>query len=444
MKRTLQRSLMLLSIAGAAYACDNPAVDPNASFEATGEVLDSSGAALAGAEVRLIKYSSATNLFAPSTENLFRDTPENDDELDLSVKVVKVATTGMDGKFNMQFFGEDIAAEDGYTSANGLVEVATTVIVVRDPSPMNNEKRAGVYTYSYVFQQANKVWSTGKLNLWDAGATADTGRANSAGLVDFSWKKLDRLRSTDVKNAYRVDIGAANSPARLVIRCSEGDVIEGGCTMDAMDSTRLTRSVSAFSILAYYSDAQGNFAAYVQANGADFRYVTRFTITAPIPDIRDTRDEVGIEGIWAVGTGADQLLRNTKADDGNPMTREAITNKANQLYVKLTLASVSDAGLLNTLVKDAANGCVILEFSVNDYASIETAKAASAADWTKKGKFCGENGGRGEVSALAGFDTSSQTGVTAAWMRLRTEADGAGSPEFQAVGEVAVYKKKAM
>lgn len=430
----------LACVASFAVACGNPAVDPNATFEAQGSVVGGDGQPLANAEVRLIKYSSDTNLFAPSTEDLFSDSPASDPDIALTVGVVKTVMTGADGTFKMEFTGAEIAAPGGYTTGDGLVEVATTVIVVRDPSPMNAEKRAGVYTYSYVFQQANKIWGTGKLNMWDPQATADTSRALTHGFVDFSWKKLDRLRTTDVKNGYRVDIGAPNSPARLIIRCSEGTEIEGGCAMDAMDSTRLTRALSAYSLQSYYSDANGMFAAYVQANGADFRYVARFTITAPIPTI--PRDPVSLQGVWAVGSGADQSLAGTKAVDGNPATREAITNNATAIYVQLALGSITDAGLLNTLVKDASKGCVVLEFTVNDYASIEAAKG-STSGWEQKGKFCGENGGKGEVSAIAAFESNAQVnGVTAAWMRLRAVGDTAASnPQFQSVGEVAVYKK---
>ena len=53
------------------------------------------------------------------------------------------------------------------------------------------------------------------------------------------------------------------------------------------------------------------------------------------------------------------------------------------------------------------------------------------------------NGGRDEVSALAGFDTAASQGKTAGWMRLTAVADGAGAGlEFQAVGEVAIYKAR--
>lgn len=437
MRRTL--FLFGIAVAASAAACVNPAVDPNATFEAQGKVVDSMGAPLVDAEVRLIKYSSGTQLFTPSTENLFRDAPANDPDLDLSVSIVQKVRTGMDGTFTMTFTGADIAAPGGYTTAQGLVEVATTVIVVRDPDPMNSDKRAGVYTYSYEFSQSNKGWLVGlqPMNLWNADARADTSRALTHGLVDFSWNKLEKLRMTDVRNGYQVDIGAQNSPARLIVRCSEGDIVQGGCSADGMQ--RLTRAVSAFSLQNYYSDNTGMFGAIVQANGADFRYVARFTVTAPIPMI--PRDPIAIQEIWAVGMGADQSLLGTKANDGNIETRELINNNATAIYVKLTPDYIDDAGLLNSLLSNAENGCVILEFASSNF-DIASAKTSSSMDWTPEGKFCGENGAKGEVSALASFDTTGQNGILAAWLRLRAVPDGAGAaPVFQAVGEIGVYKR---
>src|SRR5688572_4921121 len=106
----MKRLVGALGIAALATACGNPAVDPNASFEAQGTVVDAMGKPLANAEVRLIKYSSGTNLFAPSTENLFADTPQNDPDVDLSVEIVDTIMTDASGTFKMTFLGQDIAA----------------------------------------------------------------------------------------------------------------------------------------------------------------------------------------------------------------------------------------------------------------------------------------------------------------------------------------------
>lgn len=441
MKR-LSKAGALAILAGVISPACNPTVDPEATFTAKGDVVDESGQPLAGAEVRLIKYSSDLNLFAPSVETLFAENPSSDPDIGLHVDVVQVVRTDMSGHFEMVFLGKDIQAENGIMTSDGRVEVATTVVVVRDPR--DTMKQAGVYSYAHVYQDSDRIWEQpARMDLWSSDATADTSRAAESGLVALSWKRLERMRTSGVRNAYRVDIFGTNTP-RLIIRCNEGTLAEGGCEPDPSDTTRLTRSVSAFSIYSYYSDANGMFHAYVQASGADFRYVSGFTVTAPIPDVRDRRQPAGIEGVWAVGTGADQALLGTAATDNNPSTRVEITNGADAIYVKLPLSEITDAGLLNALIDDAAEGCVVLELSVDVFSDIASAKASRADAWRSKGKFCGETGAKGEVSALAGFSTSSQEAVSAAWMRLRLEPDGGmGSGlAFRAIGEVAVYKRK--
>src|SRR5687768_6999464 len=130
MRRSLKLSFGIAAVASLAAACANPAVDPNATFEAQGSLVGTDGQPVANAEVRLIKYSSPTNLFAPSTEDLFSDSWSKDIDTGLEIGLVKVARTGMDGTFKMTFTGQEIAADGGYTTAQGLVEVATTVIVV--------------------------------------------------------------------------------------------------------------------------------------------------------------------------------------------------------------------------------------------------------------------------------------------------------------------------
>lgn len=442
MRTTLIQGALLLSALSLATACGNPAVDPDATFTAKGTVQNELGQPLNGAEVRLIKYSSDLQLLAPTVDELFSDSPRGDNEVGLDVSVVKTITTGADGTFSMTFTGADIAAPGGYTTGEGLVEVATVVLVVRDPAdPL---KRAGVYTYPKLFMQSDKEWGAGTMKLLASEAIADTSIANINGLVKLSWKKIPQ-GSSMVRNTYRVTIGAPdNTSPRLIIRCNEGnDVVDGQCTQDPENPAKVSRFISAYSLYRYYSSG-GMFAAYLEANSPDYRFVSKFAVPAPVPNNTGDRTDVGIEGLWAVSTSADQPLLNTPATDGNPDTRVAITiPNATAIYAKLTPALVSDAGVLNTVLRNAENGCVILEFSVTAFPDLAGAKGSSAAMWVKKGKFCGENGAKDEISALAGFDTTGSDGVVAAWMRVRAEADGAGSnPYFQAIGEVAVLKKR--
>lgn len=442
MRTHVIQGALLLSALSLATACGNPAVDPDATFAANGTVTNELGQPLVNAEVRLIKYSSDLQLLAPTVDELFSESPRGDTEVGLDVSVVQTVRTTSDGKFTMSFKGQDIAAPGGYTTGEGLVEVATVVLVVRDPAdPL---KRAGVYTYPKLFMQSDKEWGAGTMKLWAAEAVADTTVVNTTGLVKLSWKKIPQGGSM-VRNTYRVSVGAPdNTSPRLIIRCNEGnDTVEGACAQDTADSTKVARWVSAYSLYRYYSSG-GMFAAYVEANSPDYRFVAKFIVPAPVPNNTGDRTDVGIEGLWAVSTSADQPLLNTPATDGNPDTRVAITiPNATAIYAKLTPALVSDAGVLNTVLRNANNGCVILEFSVTAFPDLAGAKGSSDAMWVRKGKFCGENGAKDEISALAGFDTTGSDGVVAAWMRVRAEADGAGAnPYFQAIGEVAVLKKR--
>lgn len=445
-KRITERGFILLALVGLATAC-NPTVDPAATFTAHGRVVNAAGQGVANAEVRLIRYSSDLNVLEPSTETLFADAPRGDTDLGLDVAVVQTVRTNATGNFSMSFKGADIAKPGGAMTGTGLVEVASTVLVVRDPDPSNSEKRAGVFTLPYLFQQAASDWGAGDLDLWNPEARADTSRALSGGLIELSWKRLGMLDMSTVKNAYRVDIGTQDGN-RFILRCSDGGtVVDGGCAPAAGDAMRLVRAVSAYSVFSFYSDSSGMFSAHVEAHGSRLRYVARFTVSAPVPNVRETRDGVGLIGVWAVGREPDQDLKATAATDGNPATRQMITNSATAIYAKLDPARITDAGLLNALVRDAAKGCVVLEFSVSDFPGIAEAKRSDASAWTRKGKFCGENGGRGEVSALAAFETDSQDAIIAGWMRLRAEADAGATGafvEFLSVGEVAVYKKKGM
>lgn len=429
----------LLGLAALATACGNPAVDPGQVFPIQGAVLDATGQPIQGATVQVIKYWSDSRLLAPSIEQIFSADPTANVIDTLNVAEVTTTMTGMDGSFKVEVTGEDVAQPGGYTTAEGLVEVASVLVLIKDPNDVSG--RAGVVTYAKEFMRSDTGgWLIGDMKIWDTQAVADVSAATTSGLVSLRWNKIERGSST-VKNTYRIWVGGSTGPTLLIL-CSQGDEVEGGCGEDPMDSTQLVRHISAFSLRTYYANADGSFQAVVMARGVNFRYASRFAVQN-IPDLTATRDPVGVEGIWAVGVGADQELTGTAAVDGNPATRVDINNNATAIYAKLPLSVVTDAGVLNTLVKDAAKACLILEFSPTVYGDLAAAKAGT--DWVKAGKFCGETGGTNEVSALAGFDTTSSDGKTAGWMRLRAVADGAiGSPEFEAVGEIAIYKKPVM
>lgn len=333
MRTNLIQGALLLSALSLATACGNPAVDPDATFAANGTVNNELGQPLANAEVRLIKYSSDLQLLAPTVDELFSDSPRGDNEVGLDVSVVQTARTDSSGKFVMSFKGADIAAPGGYTTGEGLVEVATVVLVVRDPAdPL---KRAGVYTYPKLFMQSDKEWGAGTMNLFASEAIADTSVANINGLVKLSWKKIPQ-GSSMVRNTYRVTIGAPdNTSPRLIIRCNEGnDTVDGQCTQAPENPATVSRFLPAYSLYRYYP-TNGMFAAYVEANSPDYRFVSKFVVPAPVPNNTGDRTDVGIEGLWAVSTSADQPLLNTPATDGNPDTRVAITiPNATAIYAK--------------------------------------------------------------------------------------------------------------
>ncbi len=428
--------LLITSMAGLATACGNPAIDPNATYAAVGTALSADGTPMADVEVRMLKYWSDSRLLEPTTEQIFADAPRGDDAVGFNIELVTTTRTGMDGSFRFEVLGDDISLPGGYSTADGLVEGAKVVLVIRDPN--DSLKRSGIYTYQKTFMRADAEWGAGQLQMWDSAASADFSDALTTGLLRLSWNAIER-GSSQVKNKYRISVeGPSGNTPRLIIRCNEGDVVEGGCT--ATGNGQLERYLSAFSVYSFYSDANGDVAAYVQANSPNYRFVSRFTVTEPVPDITSMRDPVGLEGLWAVGTGADQDLLGTRADDGDPKTRETINNMATAIYADLELAEITDSGLLNSLVKNAENACLILEFSVTNFADLTAAKAAGDAMWTQKGKACGENGARNEMSTLVSFDTTASESVVAGWMRIRAVNDGGvGTPTIDEVGEVAVY-----
>jgi hypothetical protein len=440
MKRSLNR-LLLIGLAGLlSPACTNPTVDPAATFTAEGTVVDETGAPLTNTEVRLIKYWSDFNIFQPSVDTLFAENPNGDSAIGLGVELVAKATTNSEGEYEFTFTGEDISKPGGVMTGTGLVEVADVVVVVRDP--LDTSKKSGVYTYRKTFMTSDKNWDAGELPLWDSKAEADNSNALESGLVKLSWAKLERASTTMVKNAYRVWVEPETEAGpRLIIYCNQGMAVEGGCEQDSEDPNKLQRYVSAYSIFYYYSDTDGSYAAFVQGNSPDYRFVSRFTVIEPLPDLNMDRDPVEGYQVYAVNT----LTRESQelvdeAIDGNAETREVITvDSADAIYVKLVNNGasplVSDAGILNSLVKNAADGCLTLEFTVS--AANDLNAALDVTMWEQKGKFCGENGARDEMSALAVLDTSAQAGVTAAWMRVTADAN----LTFEEVGEIAVFRK---
>jgi hypothetical protein len=288
------------------------------------------------------------------------------------------------------------------------------------------------------------VWDAGELPLWDSKATADNTTALESGLVKLSWAKIERASTTMVKNAYRVWVEPATEPGpRLIIYCNQGEAVEGGCEQDGEDPNKLARYVSAYSIYYYYSDFDGEYAAFVQGNSPKYRFVSRFEIFEPLPDLNMDRDPIEGFEVYAVNTLSreSQDLTNSNATDGDAQTRERIdVSGADAIYVKLVIdgvpSAVSDAGILNSLVREAAEGCLTLEFTT--FIATDVNGALDHTEWEPRGKFCGENGARDEMSALAALDTTGSDGVAAGWMRLTAD-----SPlTFEEVGEVAVFRKR--
>ena len=131
--------------------------------------------------------------------------------------------------------------------------------------------------------------------------------------------------------------------------------------------------------------------------------------------------------------GADQALKNTKADDGDVSTKEPINNNAHAIYVKFESgAQISDAGILGSLVGKAYEACVTIETNTSVFDTITDAKS-NTQGWSAKGKFCGGNGSDNALSALVNFNPKQLT----PWMRFTIDP-GEGHP-FQQVGEVAAF-----
>ncbi|MBK8010493.1 MAG: hypothetical protein IPK13_04040 [Deltaproteobacteria bacterium] len=333
--------------------------------------------------------------------------------------------TTSDGTFRFTFSGQDIAVRGTTADAMGLVEGADLVIVVKDPS--DTLGRAGVFTKVQTFGEADFGWDTGTLMLWPAQAEVSFERA-SLGLVDFTWSRLKPEPSSG-RNFYRVEVGGQASP-QLVVRCEAGmDTTLGGCSSTGTD--RLTFGISTFSLYNYYSDG-GNFVGYVTGEGLQYRARAKFSVPASVP--APTGDPVSVAGIWAVGTGSDQALTDTRADDGDVTTRETIQNQATAIYVKFDNgASISDAGLLGSLVNNAYEACVSIETNTTAFDTVAEAKSASQG-WSAKGKFCGGNGSDRALSALVNFRPKQVT----PWLRF-VIAPSDSSHAFIELGEVVAF-----
>lgn len=439
MNQTMNAAPIVLSLAMIATACTNPTVDPSSTFIAEGRAQLSNGDALANADVRLIRYFHKSKFLRPTVDDLFTCTTVGTAcghaNVNLEIEVVMTTKTNSEGRFEMEFKGENIAADNGITDSTGKVEVSNTVLLVVDPNDADG--LAGVYSLDHLYQQSDKSWDPGIMKLWDSSATADVGSALTSGFVKFGWNKIARPAGSMVSQVYRLDVRGGGS--RLLVRCTEGvDATLGGCISDG---NKLRQDLSAFTIYNWYS-TNGTFSGYVHGEGVDLRYRSRFTVTGMFQDPTAGRDPVGIAGIWAISsTGAEQALLNTKATDGDPKTRESITGNAKEIYVQLPAGTlVTDSGLLNSVVNNAYNGCVVLEFNTTAFNDVMTART-NGAGWVSKGKFCGGQGADNELSALVSFDTTASMGEIAAWMRFRIEATGTTDVYYSDVGEVAVYKR---
>lgn len=418
-------------------ACDsNPTIDPGVNLTAQGRALAADGTPLANTEVKLIRYFDTNRLsgfrLQPSIDDLFDCGPSESCRVpglnSLQIAYVKSVQTDASGNFELKFTGAEIAVEGGMKDAMGNVEGSNLVIVVKDGS--DDAGRAGVYTKEHVFSGADFTWVTGELRLWDAEATV-TYDDPTPGLVGFSWNKLADPANGG-RNFYRLEVGGQSS-ARLIVRCQAGEQeVVGGCG-EIAGTNKLGRSLSAYSLYSFYSD-NGNFSAYVSGDGVMYRFRARFTVP-PQPVPQPTGTPAGIAGIWAVGAGADQPLKGTRADDGDAATREPITNSATAIYVKFESgAELSDGGLLNSLMNDAYLGCVVIETNTSIFDTIADAKT-NTQGWTPKGKFCGGNGSDRALSALVNFTPRQLT----PWMRFRIEPSSGGNPYFQEIGEVAAF-----
>lgn len=455
------RLLTVIAVAALGAACSNPTVDPASTFEINGRALAADGTPLASTQVKLIRHFDKLKLLAPTVDALFDCTGDcSDSGTGLELAVVKTITTGSDGSFSTTVTGAEIQAKNGLTDSQGKVEVSSLVLVVLDPT--DAAKKAGVYSFDQLFSQADKVWSAGSLKLWDSNATADASDAVTRGLVRFSWKGAPVPSGSAVANIYRVEASGTSS-ARLVVNCADrlldGDSLMAGEARSTrgvcdLQGDTLYFDVSAYSMYRFYSD-RGDFTAYVAAKGVDFRYRSRFTIIAPtFPDPTGGREDVAVAGVWAVsnfttaGQGEQSLL-GTAAVDGNRESKADFTGSPSAIYVSFNQpVYVSDAGLFNAIVADAAGACVEVAFSSAGTPNIGDIKMTGNT-WEIVGRFCGATASAREMTAVLGFDSSATAspGRLGKWLRFQLiddrNVDGTVSPTFSGVYEIGVYGRRA-
>ena len=109
-------------------------------------------------------------------------------------------------KVQMDRLAAEQGVTGGYTTGEGLVEVASVVVLVTDPNDASG--RTGVVTYGKEFMRSDTGgWQIGEMEIWDSQAEADVSRATTTGLVDFRWGKIER-GSSSVRNTYRLNISA--------------------------------------------------------------------------------------------------------------------------------------------------------------------------------------------------------------------------------------------
>lgn len=429
MNMTKLYGLPLLLLAAGSVACtSNPTVNEESSFAATGQALDVDGSPLVGAEVRLLRYFHPLSIFEPGVDSLFECNSSDwrvcgDSGLDFELALVDTVTTDDAGEFRFDFLGADIIAEQSIPDLMGNRQSSNLVIVVLDPNDTTG--KVGVYSYDFTVAQGIREVGVGDLQLWGSGATVDTTNALITGEVVFSWNRLQRTTQGD--NIYRLEIGPSNGP-RLLITCAEGeDVLQGGCEESG---NQLVVRVSAFTIFTFYSNA-GVFDAFVRGDGMDHRQRARFESPPTLMQIPRTR--VNANGVWAVGGGQVQELTSGAATDDDPATQQTITIDADAIYVQVNGAAVSDAGLLNSMVSNVQDACVVVEVTTTIFADIDAAQASVDGDWTDRGRFCG-SGIDDTISAIINFPQTQGP----QWLRF--VIDSGSTATFQSVGEVAVYQ----
>ncbi len=406
---------LAFAFAVAVGACTNPTVEPDARLSLAGEARGLDRRPLDRAEVRLVKYWSSANLRVPSAETLFADAPELELDGDLRTEVVARTFTDRSGRFSLTVSGDEVAKPGGAIDRRGRVEVATTVLVVRDPADPSG--RSGAFTYAHTFQQSSRHWDVGRLELWDADA-----RLVRRGLdYEASWR-AGPTRMSSSALPYRWVIEAPAGGSRMTLTCRD----EGVCERQG---DRIVRPVSAAAVDRFFSAADGAVLAWVQVDGPGHRAVAEAVV-----ERRGSPGDwqsVPIEGVWAASDRGEQDLSHSAAVDGNPSTRVVFGSGVREIYVKLRPTVITEAGVLGARL-DRPFGCVDVEFTGTAHGEVSRARSSSGRDWQSRGRFCGDESG--EVGALVSFGSGG--GVTFAWMRLV-----AVGGSFREIGEVAVFAR---